>query len=173
MKYDNYAQAFCSSKDLCDLIYKDPTLKIENFLVEDPEEYNKSIRLFHANLPILTKYLKTNKNLNSIAEFDKSNQSNWFIPNSYKELDIANHVISLCTTNVELERVADELLLFQERNLFDLLKFLKYLVDTLRHNNIVWGVGRGSSVSSYVLYLIGVHKINSIRYNLDIREFLK
>jgi DNA polymerase III alpha subunit len=66
-----------------------------------------------------------------------------------------------------------ELLLFQERDLFLLLKQLKYIVDTWRKNNIVWGVGRGSSVASYVLYLIGVHKINSIYYDLNIEEFLK
>jgi DNA polymerase III alpha subunit len=50
---------------------------------------------------------------------------------------------------------------------------MKYLVDTLRKNNVVWGVGRGSSVASYILYLIGVHKVDSIKYNLDINEFLK
>ena len=64
-------------------------------------------------------------------------------------------------------------MLFQEREAFDLLRYLKYLVDTMRKNNIVWGVGRGSSVASYVLYLIGVHKINSMYYDLDIAEFLK
>jgi DNA polymerase III alpha subunit len=53
------------------------------------------------------------------------------------------------------------------------LFYLKYLVDTLRENKILWGVGRGSSVASYVLYLIGVHKIDSLKYNLDIAEFLK
>jgi DNA polymerase III alpha subunit len=57
--------------------------------------------------------------------------------------------------------------------MFDLLFYLKYLVDTMRENKIVWGVGRGSSVASYVLYLIGVHKIDSIKYELDINEFLK
>ena len=78
-----------------------------------------------------------------------------------------------CKTDAELQRVGEELLLFQERNLFPLLCFMRYLVDTLRKNNIVWGVGRGSSVASYVLYLIGVHKINSMYYDLDIAEFLK
>jgi hypothetical protein len=48
-----------------------------------------------------------------------------------------------------------------------------YALFTMRENKIVWGVGRGSSVASYVLFLIGVHKINSIKYNLDINEFLK
>jgi DNA polymerase III alpha subunit len=50
---------------------------------------------------------------------------------------------------------------------------MKYLVDTLRKNIIVWGVGRGSSVASYILYLIGVHRIDSLYYDLDIAEFLK
>jgi DNA polymerase III alpha subunit len=50
---------------------------------------------------------------------------------------------------------------------------MKYIVDTLRANNIVWGVGRGSSVASYVLHLIGVHKIDSIKYSIPIEEFFK
>jgi DNA polymerase III alpha subunit len=73
----------------------------------------------------------------------------------------------------ELARVDQELLLFIQHGMFDVLFYLKYLVDTMRENNIVWGVGRGSSVASYVLYLIGVHKIDSIKYKLDINEFLK
>jgi DNA polymerase III alpha subunit len=70
-------------------------------------------------------------------------------------------------------RVTEELTLFAQHNMIPLLKYLKYLVDTMRKNNIVWGVGRGSSVASYCLYLIGVHKIDSIKYSLDIKEFLK
>jgi DNA polymerase III alpha subunit len=50
---------------------------------------------------------------------------------------------------------------------------MKYIVDTLRKNQIVWGVGRGSSVASYALYLIGVHKIDSVKYDLPIGEFFK
>jgi len=95
------------------------------------------------------------------------------MPDEYKELDIAAYVLGLCTQDYELQRVGEELLLFQERDAFNLLRYMKYLVDTLRKNNIVWGVGRGSSVASYVLFLLGVHKINSIYYNLDIEEFLK
>ena len=78
-----------------------------------------------------------------------------------------------CKTDAELHRAGEELLLYQERDMFILLKYLKYLVDTLRTNNIVWGVGRGSSVASFVLYLIGIHRINSLYYDLPITEFLK
>ncbi len=95
------------------------------------------------------------------------------MPPEYQALDIAEHVLSLCNTQEELQRCGQELLLFQERNLFDLLKYLKYLVDVMRDNHVIWGVGRGSSVSSYVLYLLGIHRINSMFYDLDPSEFLR
>jgi DNA polymerase III alpha subunit len=95
------------------------------------------------------------------------------MPDEYKKLDIAEYIVNLCTNDIELSRVAEELILFQERNLFDLLRFLKYMVDVFKEHDVVYGIGRGSSTSSYVLYLLNVHKINSIQYELDIREFLK
>ena len=96
----------------------------------------------------------------SVDEYDMMNQHNWLMPEEYKQMDIAQHVIDLCKTTPEIQRAGEELLMFQERNLFNLLKYLKYLVDTMRANNIIWGVGRGSSVASYVLYLLGVHRID-------------
>ena len=109
----------------------------------------------------------------SVEEFDRENQRNWFMPEEYKQLDIAEHVLKLCATPEQLQRVGHELLLFQERNLFDLLRYLKYLVDTMTENRIIWGVGRGSSVASYVLYLLGVHRVDSMYYDLDPEEFLR
>jgi DNA polymerase III alpha subunit len=91
----------------------------------------------------------------------------------YQQLDIAAHVLALCNTDAELQRVGEELLLFQERDLFNLLRYLKYLVDVMTQNHVIWGVGRGSSVASYVLYLLGVHRINSMYYDLDPHEFLR
>jgi len=109
----------------------------------------------------------------SIEGFDKQNQNNWYMPEEYKDLDIAEYILSLCNTQEELQRCGEELLLYQDKNLFNLLKYLKYLVDIMKENNIIWGVGRGSSVSSYVLYKLGVHKIDSMYYNLDVKEFLR
>ena len=108
-----------------------------------------------------------------ITDFDRRMQSQWFMPESYKTLDIAEYVLALCTSDAELQRVGQELLLYQERGLFDLLRYLKYLVDTMTANHCIWGVGRGSSVASYVLYLLGVHKVNSLYYDLDPTEFLR
>ena len=72
-----------------------------------------------------------------------------------------------------MQRVWEELDAFKERDMHNLLRYMIYLVDFMREHNIVWGVGRGSSVSSYVLYLIGIHKVDSIKYGLDINEFLR
>ena len=111
----------------------------------------------------------------SIEDYDALMQSNWFMPDVYKNLDIEDYLISLCMdkSEHEQERVAFELVEYQKRNLFNLLRWLKYFVDTARENNIIWGVGRGSSVSSYVLYLMGIHKIDSVKYELDYTEFFK
>ncbi len=109
----------------------------------------------------------------SVDEYDMQNQHNWLMPEEYKQLDIAQHVIDLCETQPEIQRAGEELLMFQERNLFNLLKYLKYLVDTMKSNDVIWGVGRGSSVASYVLYLLGVHRIDSMYYDLDPGEFLR
>lgn len=109
----------------------------------------------------------------SVVDWDRKQQLHWYMPEQYLELDIAEHVLSLCSTQEELQRCGEELLLYQERDLFNLLKYLKYLVDVMRENRIIWGVGRGSSVASYVLYLLGVHRINSMFYDLDPKEFLR
>ena len=170
MKYDQYGQTYTTSNELCDLLYKNPTLDISLFQVEDSIEYNRSVAELHAELDLLDSYHNISQ---SVEEFDSILQRNWRMPPEYKQLDIAAYVLGLCKEEHELQRVGEELILYQERNLFDLLRYLKYLVDTLRKNNVVWGVGRGSSVASYVLFLIGVHKIDAIYYNLDIDEFLK
>ena len=170
MKYDQYGQAYTDSNELCNLLYKDPKLDISRFQVEDSLEYNRSVADLHAELDLLDSYHSISQ---TVEEFDSILQRNWRMPKEYKELDIAAYVLGLCKEEHELQRVGEELILYQERDLFDLLRYLKYLIDTLRKNNIVWGVGRGSSVASYVLFLIGVHKIDSLYYNLNIDEFLK
>lgn len=109
----------------------------------------------------------------SVPEFHALQQNNWHMPEKYKTLDIAQHVLSLCSTQEQLQRCGEELLLYQEKDLFNLLRYLKYLVDIMQHNQIIWGVGRGSSVASYVLYKLGVHRIDSMYYNLNIKEFLR
>jgi DNA polymerase III alpha subunit len=97
----------------------------------------------------------------------------WSMPDRYKELDLDTYFAQRVNTVEEAVRVADELALFRERNMDVMLRFMIYLVDVMKENKIVWGVGRGSSVSSFLLFLVGLHQINPIKYNLDIREFIR
>jgi DNA polymerase III alpha subunit len=100
------------------------------------------------------------------------NPKHWFIPNDYYP-NLVEFLYSQCTTDEQRDRVSQELELFISNGMYDVLHVMKYVVDTLRANNVVWGVGRGSSVASYVLHIIGVHKIDSIKYNIPIEEFFK
>ena len=97
------------------------------------------------------------------------------IPQHYKELDVEKYIHDKLIQRDpdEIGRVEMELDMYRERGLFPVLQLLIWIVDTMRKHNLVWGVGRGSSVSSYLLYILGVHKVNSHKYRLDIKEFLK
>lgn len=165
---DKYGQQIFTEQDLCDLYMSDPDIKLSNVLVVEPITFNPDLEI--DTIPKLIEYTLSDQ---SIEEFDNQSRNNWFLPEEYKNFDIAQYVLDQCKSDEELQRAGQELLLYQERDMFILLQYLKYLVDTMRQNNIVWGVGRGSSVSSFVLYLIGIHRINSLYYDLSIDEFLK
>jgi DNA polymerase III alpha subunit len=167
MKTDQYGQIIYDESDLVSMIMRDAT--IEGMLVE-PGVTLETASAYLEQVPDLVEYAFTDM---TVAEFDVMKQNSWHMPDEYKQLDIAEYILSLCDSDEKLQRCGQELLLFQERNLFDLLRYLKYLVDTLQSNNMIWGVGRGSSVASYVLYLLGVHRIDSMFYDLDPNEFLR
>ena len=95
------------------------------------------------------------------------------MPKEYYDFDIEEHCLQKCTNKEQMQRVLDEMSEYKSRGMIPLLQWTKYFVDVCDTNNIVWGVGRGSSVASYVLFLIGVHQIDSIKYNLDWQEFLR
>jgi DNA polymerase III alpha subunit len=168
MKIDKYGQQIYTETDICRLYMVAQDAHIKSILIDS--EIKISDIIDTTDLPKFTLYTDPKV---SVSEFDKELQSMWMIPTEYKDFDIAQYVLGLCQNDEELQRVGQELLMFQERDMFPLLRYLKYLVDLMRENNIVWGVGRGSSVASFVLFLLGVHRINSLYYDLSIDEFLK
>lgn len=137
---------------------------------DECKKFNESVRKNHDHIELCKVFLETST---TQGEFDIANQEQWFMPDEYKLYDIVDWLYCQCRTIEQKDRVTEELKLFAQHNFIMVLKYLKYLVDTMRTHNIVWGVGRGSSVASYCLYLIGVHKVDSIKYELDIHEFLK
>lgn len=96
----------------------------------------------------------------------------WFMPEEYAGMDIESFLIEQCPKK-NIVRLTKELEIYKQRKMIPVLRMMKYIVDTLRKNNVVWGVGRGSSVASYALYLLGVHKIDSVKYDIPIEEFFK
>jgi len=136
----------------------------------DVEKYNQTIDAMDLKWqPLKTQTPQTQTDINLI----KTLQNYWLIPQHYQQFDIESYVLSLCETDEEVSRVNMELESFKKMNWIPVLQTLKYIVDVMRENSVTWGVGRGSSVASYVLFLIGVHKINSIHYQLDFKEFAK
>ena len=167
MKIDNLGRCILDTESALEYLYKGGDLFDANLSNEAVKEFNDTIQK-----------LKDGKRLSrttnpSKEDFDSKNQSNWYFPDEYKTIDVDKYINELVNTDEERERINYEMELYRKFNLYTVLRYLIYLVDTMRKNNVVWGVGRGSSVSSYVLYLIGVHKVNSIKYGLDIHEFLR
>jgi len=99
----------------------------------------------------------------------------WIIPKEYLNRNIVQELINEANKigPEALERVKMELELYNEFDMIQSLQALAYVKDKMTENNIVWGVGRGSSVSSYALYLMGIHSVDSLKYDLDIKEFLR
>ena len=166
MRLDKFRLPVYSSSDILELLYQGKADVLNSLLVDDDED----VRLYNLNSDSpLQLYQELDMDL---KEFDQSLQQNWLMPEEYKKMDIEGFLVDSCPKE-HYQRLIEELQEYRQRNMLDLLRWLKYFVDTCRTNNVVWGVGRGSSVASYVLYLIGVHKIDSIKYNLDWREFLR
>ena len=170
---NNFGELVFSESDICDLLMQGRDVNsLKNLVVDDDVDLKELIK-YVDRLDSLSTWHSPYDQSTSAAEFHATQQSNWHMPNEYKQLDIAEYILSLCSNEVELQRCGQELLLYQERNLFNLLRYLKYLVDVMQANCIIWGVGRGSGVASFVLYKLGVHKIDSLYYNLNIDEFLR
>lgn len=118
-------------------------------------------------------------------KYNKELVENWYMPDEYKTLDLMDHLYTQVCKELQMApsdfvsnsskwiRVEQELEEYTQRGLLPLLKYMVYFVSVMKENKVVMGVGRGSSVASYVLYLIGVHKIDSIKYNLDYKEFFR
>jgi DNA polymerase III alpha subunit len=168
MYIDKYGNSVYQDSDILELLYQKKYSLLDQIFVENSSDIEKFEEFANTRLKKITDL----PNDLSVEDFDKISQEDWFIPDEYKNIDIESYLVHLCPEE-NYQRLIDELEEFRRRDMIVLLKTLKYLVDTFRKNNIVWGVGRGSSVASYTLYLLGVHKIDSVKYNLDWQEFLR
>jgi DNA polymerase III alpha subunit len=157
----------CDLSAAVDMLYNGGTL--DNMVMVPSDEivlFNRTNEMLDTQFPKLE-----SSDHELYGEFDW--YSTWLTPDPYDQIDVNDFCIKKCTTQDQIDRVKYEMQLFEERHMTPVLRHIIYMVDTLRDANVVWGVGRGSSVSSFVLHLIGINRINPMTYNLDIREFLK
>ena len=171
-RIDRAGTVVFDADSLVDLLYEGFS-DFGGLTVEDSPEiavYNAALKRFLPQEKPLETY---GGEPDDIAAVDAAYASDWRMPDRYRTLDIRSLVLSRCSRPEEVCRVEEELALFEERGMIDALRFLAYFVDRLREHKVLWGIGRGSSVASYVLFILGVHRIDSIKFGLDCREFLK
>lgn len=174
VKLNQFNEVIVNEQDILKGLYSGQLHSFSLLNIEDPQLIQQFNTNVEANADSIDKMIKYVEPTCSIEEFDLHNQKQWFIPEEYKTFDIAGWLLEQCSDNeVWQSRVVEELELFVQHDMVDVLVCVKYLVDYMRKHDIVWGLGRGSSVASFCLYLIGIHKVDSIKYQLDIREFLK
>jgi DNA polymerase III alpha subunit len=128
------------------------------------------------NLNSKSEYEHTSRMLDNLP-FQLRSQNlrdrSWFTPREYQEIDLADYVLSRCSNSDQILRAQEELAIVAQLEATPIFLHLIYLVDHWRSRNLVWGVGRGSSVSCFLLYVIGINKINPLDYELDHKEFFK
>ena len=170
MTQNEFGELIFGESDVVDLIMQGRDASVFDGMIVDGTVNIDAIQALLASPP---KFKREESHDCTPAEWHARQQAIWHMPQEYQQLDIAAHVLGLCTGEAELQRCGHELLMYQQRDLFNLLRYLKYLVDVMTKHQIIWGVGRGSSVASFVLYKLGVHRIDSLHYDLDISEFLR
>tara|TARA_B100001094_G_C18157141_1_gene787128 strand:+ start:114 stop:638 length:525 start_codon:yes stop_codon:yes gene_type:complete len=167
-KINETGDCIYTEQDVINLLYSNPQLDIQKLYFDDPTQYNDSVQKTGIGTELSTVPKRPTPEV-----FDAENINDWYMPEKYYQIDVKQWLLEKTQTEEERDRVLIEYSLFEKKGFIKVLQFLIYFVDTLRANNLVWGVGRGSSVASFCLFLIGVHKINPLQYDLNIAEFLR
>jgi DNA polymerase III alpha subunit len=172
IKVDKFGQMIFDTNQVADCLLSRPGARVSEFFVTEDTEYRRAVQALMAGFE-LPRIYDVSVLEKTPAEFDAELQNTWLVPGAYRDLDILSWMLGRAPDEMARNRVLSEYQLYEQYQLLDFLRFLKYMVDELRKNNVVLGLGRGSSVSSYCLYLIGAHRIDPLKYDLDISEFLR
>lgn len=165
---DEYGKVYYTPDQLVNMIMSG--YDVTNFSVTSEKDVTENNNSEDLNIKKINFY---QKNKSELTEYFNDIKNDFIIPDNFMSIDLYNFLLSKCNTQEEYIRIEYEYNLIVKKDMINFFKCIIYLVDFFRNNDILWGVGRGSSVSSYALYLIGIHKINSIKYNLDCHEFFK
>ena len=158
-------------------LFYDGTSRVKPDLVPDlflhgvpPEkvavtELNDDIVLFNQLNDVMLR-------LDGPASFEPSLE--WRLPEPWATLDLDRHFAKLVSSAGDerySQRVAKELQEVRKRGLDNLIRAICFVVHTFRETGQVWGVGRGSSCASLLLFLLGLHQVDPIKYDISLDEF--
>ena len=160
-KINETGDCIYTEKDAIELLYSNPELDISKLFFDDPTQYNNSIKDTGINFNLL----QTVPNRPKPIKFDQQMINKWYMPEEYYQIDVKKYLLDKCQTQEERNRV--------EQEYYKSITIFNILYRHVKSKSVVWGVGRGSSVASFCLFLIGVHKINPLQYDLNITEFLR
>jgi DNA polymerase III alpha subunit len=169
MRLDKFGNPIFNSQDIFKSLYQGKLTNLKDITVD----YTDDIKQLEEVAEFTFQKFNDQLDQIDIKDFDQALQTDWFMPPEYREFNVTEYCISRCTSDIQIKRVEAEISAYEERGMIPLLQWIKHFVDTCTENNIVWGVGRGSSVASFVLFLLGVHQVDSVKYNLDWQEFLR
>lgn len=139
-------------------------------------EITAELELFNKQVPI-SDTIKTDE------QDSVSLDMHWQLNPEYLNIDLDEYIGS-CFENmlvnsdytddeisIAINRIADELQEIRQRGMVEFIQTVIFILDELRRNSIVWGVGRGSSCASYVLFLLGLHVIDCVKMDISMDEF--
>lgn len=119
----------------------------------------------------------TNNLINTIS-FDIDKIKGEFPPFSDNDNDLLDKLVSEKLTNLTnknekyIERMHTELDIIKRTNFSTYFLIVNKIIQIANTNNILIGPGRGSSSSSLISYLLGITKVDPIKYNLTFSRFL-
>ncbi len=138
--------------------------------------------------PDIKRYNKSSGNATPIGTWESTGDGTevwpdsetfeWTIPKKFLELDI----VSLCVTALRdknltdddyIERLAWELKQMDEKDMHQFVRCLLYVTHQFKEKGVLWGVGRGSSCASLIMYLLGINRVDPVKYNIPAEEFFK
>jgi DNA polymerase III alpha subunit len=156
----------CDDSAIIQMLYQD--INIDDCSVHqtfDVDLYNQTLKFL--DQPYTALDIRTSEKYGDMIW-----ENFWLTPDEYYSMDIDTWCLNKCNTDLEKQRVTKELELYRKNNMISMLCHLVFLVDHWRANNVLWGVGRGSSINSFVLFLIGINRINPMTWDLEIEDFL-
>lgn len=102
----------------------------------------------------------------------------WITPPPYVTMDIADRCMTMMLdrsldTPTYMDRLVDEIALMYARDMEPFVRCVVWITDMMRKKDIVWGLGRGSSCASLILFVLGINKVDPVRYDIPKEEFYK